>query len=411
MNKLRKFGLKYCDLPTMLWNVAMLLRPMTLDIDKRYTKRIPVIFYILTTVIAICYVYVYVISMLWFVFVKCPETGDLIAATVVFSLGIASEIGTTKLIYIILNEKLVKNLVEQYLLCDSTVVPSSRFAQNIKKTLRAVKKRAIIFWSVIISNGVAYGGKPIILPGRHLMEDSLILYGLEPIFETPNYQIAYCLTLFGIICTCYTTSNITAFLIVITGYTEAQILALSEEMTQLWEDAEEHYRKGRKRRNIENDIENKFRVMNEFVKSKLTEIVKSHTMNINLLRQVENAFRGAIALEFMLLIISLIAELLGGLENTYIEIPFALMQVGMDCLIGQRVMDASVVFENAVYDSKWENFDTANMKIVLMILQNSQKTLKLSAGGVTTLNFTSLMAVLKSVYSAYTTLRSTMNVK
>lgn len=39
----RKFGLEYCDLPTMIWNVAVMLRVMTLNIDSRYKKRKSVI--------------------------------------------------------------------------------------------------------------------------------------------------------------------------------------------------------------------------------------------------------------------------------------------------------------------------------------------------------------------------------
>ena len=80
----------------------------------------------------------------------------------------------------------------------------------------------------------------------------------------------------------------------------------------------------------------------------------------------------------------------------------------MDCFAGQRVADASIMFEASVYDCKWENFDKANMKLVLVILQNSQKTMTLSAGGVRALNFTSLMSVFRGIYSAYTALRSTM---
>lgn len=56
-------------------------------------------FYILTTVATVCYLYVYLISMVWFVFCRCPETGDVLAALVVFSLGVSSEIGTLKLFY------------------------------------------------------------------------------------------------------------------------------------------------------------------------------------------------------------------------------------------------------------------------------------------------------------------------
>lgn len=80
----------------------------------------------------------------------------------------------------------------------------------------------------------------------------------------------------------------------------------------------------------------------------------------------------------------------------------------MDCFSGQRLMDASIVFEAAVYDCKWEKFDKANMKMVLVILQSSQKTMTLSAGGISMLSFSCLMSVTRGIYSAYTTLRSAL---
>ncbi|KAL0870891.1 hypothetical protein ABMA27_004729 [Loxostege sticticalis] len=415
--KLRKFGPESCDLPTMLSNVCFLLRALTLNLDSRIKDRIPINCYVFTIIISSCYFYVYLVSMCWFVFCKCRETGDLIPAMIVFSLGVSSEIGPCKLFYMFLYEKITKTIVDGYLVCDALTLKGERFTKNLLKTLKDVKKRALIFWVVIIGNGVIYFVKPILLPGRHLMEDQFILLGLEPTFESPNYEIGFVLMSCGVICTVYLPANITAFLIVLTGYTEATMLALGEELINLWADAQRFYRNNHVEIDItdENALVNltddaeKNRIMNRYIKQRLEEIIKIHTRNINLITQIEKVFRGAIAVEFLLLITGLIAELLGGLENTYIEMPFALMQVGMDCLTGQRMMDACVKFEESVYDCKWENFNVSNMKTVLLMLQNSQKTMVLSAGGMATLSFSCFMTVIRSIYSAYTTLRSTMD--
>lgn len=220
------------------------------------------------------------------------------------------------------------------------------------------------------------------------------------------------LTTGGIFVTVYLPSNITSFLIIVTGYVEAHVLALSEEMIQLWKEAENHYDN---REFVNNEgithrehYEEKYIVINKFIKNRLKDIIKIHIININILKQVEAVFRGAIAVEFTLLIISLTAVLLGGIENTYMQIPFGLMQVAADCFTGQRVIDACVIFENAVYSCKWEKFDSNNMKTILLVLRNSMKTLKLSAGGLSTLSFPCLMSVMKSIYSAFTALHSTL---
>ncbi|CAK1586664.1 unnamed protein product [Parnassius mnemosyne] len=406
-----KFGLKYSDLPTMLWNVSIFLRVLWVNIDKRDKKRISIFFYILTVVAALCYSHVYIISMVWFVLVRYPQTGDVIAAVIVFSLGIASVIGISKLIYVLFHMDSIRDLVEGYLMCDSQVTPGSRFHINLTKYLRKVKKRALIFWIVIMGNGVAYVTKPMLLPGKHFAEDLYVIYGLEPMHDSPNYEIGMTLMTVGVLFTCYLPANITAFFITISGYNEAQMLALSEELLQIWNDAETFYRETQNQiynpQDIVPNVKAKF--INQFVKDRLKDIVKRHAVNINLLRKLDIIYRGAVAIEFLILIVALIAELLAGLEKTYLELPFSLIQVAMDCVIGQRLLDANEAFESAVYGCNWENFDKSNMRTVLVILQNSQKPFTLSAGGVAILNFTCLMSVLKSIYSAYTTLRTVMH--
>lgn len=197
---------------------------------------------------------------------------------------------------------------------------------------------------------------------------------------------------------------------IMTGYTEAQMTALSIELANLWDDAQNHYLEITKA--TENPIEStdtaKYKILNQYVRRHLIDIVKRHTMNVNLVRQLEFVFRGALATEFILLFLGLISELLGGLENTYLEVLFTFLQAAIDCWTGQLLINASEKFKNTVYDCKWENFDSANMKMVLLMLQNSQRTLKLSAGGVATLSYSCLMSIMKSIFSTYTTLRSTM---
>lgn len=232
-------------------------------------------------------------------------------------------------------------------------------------------------------------------------------------FDSPNFELAHFLMDASVTFICYTTANITSFIIITAGYTEAQLLALSTELINVWEDATIQYYADIDITpdDLYSDLKPNFRTnaklfINLDVKRRLVQIIKTHAMNISLLRQIEAVFRESMAVGFLFLIISLIGELLGGLENTFLQVPFTLSQVAMDCFTGQRVMDASLRFERAVYNCKWENFDVNNRKIVLLMLQNSQKTLTLSAGGITVLSFSTLMSILRSVYTAYTTFRT-----
>lgn len=233
-------------------------------------------------------------------------------------------------------------------------------------------------------------------------------------FESPNFEIAYFLSLGGVIFTCYVTANISGFFIIVTGYIEAQMFALSEELENIWRDAKEHYHSYKSTANNvqgvnrTNNFEEK-EFLNEYVKNRLHEIINMHTKNIGFLQQIEHVFRSSIAIEFGLLIVSLIAEFLGGLENTYLQMPFASIQVIMDCITGQILMDASMAFEKAVYSCQWENFSVPNMKMVMMMLVNCQKVMSLTVGGLNSLSFLCLMTVVRMIYSTYTALRSTMN--
>ncbi|XP_049879654.1 odorant receptor 22c-like [Pectinophora gossypiella] len=392
----------------MLWNVSAMLRAVALNIDPRDKRPVSFLSYVWLVMMSASYYYVYLVSMVWFVFWRCRQTGELLAAIIVFSLGTSSEISMTKLLCAFIFRKQLRNIIAEYLACDALVEPGSRFATNLNTTLRAVKKRAIIVWNVIVWNGIIYVVKPLLMPGRHFPEDGFVLWGLEPMTSSPLYEVAFTVTAIGVYVTCYPAANVTSLFIIIAGYTEAQMLAWSEELKQLWDDALAHCRENS---SIEDGRTQKEtdKKLNEYITTRLIQVLEGHTKMINLLHQVEDVFRLPIAIEFMLLITGLIAELLGGLENTYIELPFALMLVGTDCFTGQRIRDASMAFEHAVYDSKWENFDPANRKIIMLMLQNSQKIMKLSAGGIATLSLECLMAVLRMTYSAYTTLRTTMH--
>lgn len=224
-------------------------------------------------------------------------------------------------------------------------------------------------------------------------------------FESPNYEIAFVALFFGVIQTCFVPANSTALFVVLVGYTEAQVIALTNEMLSLWDDAKIHLKEIRPNIADEGIADDEYKIKNDFVKLKLKELIERHGQIVILKRRLEKVFRLVIGVEFILLTIALIFELLGGLENTYIYVPFAVMQVFMDCLAGESLMDASVVFEQSVYSCNWEHFDVSNRRTVAIILTCAQRELKLSAGGVTSLSFMSFMSLIRSVYSAYATLR------
>ncbi|XP_050665084.1 uncharacterized protein LOC126965492, partial [Leptidea sinapis] len=226
-------------------------------------------------------------------------------------------------------------------------------------------------------------------------------------FKRQNYvsssrKLILCVLLVMTYATC------TALVIFLYGYTEAQLLSLTEELYNIWSDGENFYED-----NIYNTMnlgnEYKQYLLNTFVKSRLMYVIKLHNENIAAIKLLEKVLSVSMATEFLVLFAGLVAELLGGVKNTFLEIPFTFCQLFINCFLGQKLMDASEQFSKAVYGCGWENFDVSNRKSVLIMLQNSQKTLTLSAGGVATLSFECLMSIVKCSYSFYTTLQSTFN--
>lgn len=225
--------------------------------------------------------------------------------------------------------------------------------------------------------------------------------------ESPNYEIATMLMIPAIIIGVFSLAVIVAFMVVIVGYIEAQMLALTEELLNLRQDSEIFCEKVM-RQNNSLSTRPKSAIKNIFIKNRLRNIIKFHIMNIKLRNNVESKFRIIYIMEFIFLFFAIVAELLGGLENTYVQLPYTFDQIFLDCLIGQRLLEASIIFEKALYSCEWEDFNVANQKTVLLMLRNSQKTLTLSAGGIAVLSYPFLMHVIKSTYSAYTTLQSTV---
>ncbi|XP_047535755.1 uncharacterized protein LOC125070099 [Vanessa atalanta] len=367
---LGKFGLQHCDLPTMFANVAVLLRLITIKINHRFSKRIPLIFYITTSIAGLTYSYAYIVSMIW---------------------------------------KEIENFVDKFLQCDSRVTPNTRFAKNLRKMLKVVKRRATVIWVLLVSDGVIYLLIPFLLPGRQLTVDVYIFYGLEPMLETPNYEIANFVMIVGIGFAVYTMVSVMAYIIVIVGYNEAQLHALSEELLNVWDDSQYFYNNIEHRITDDQESYTQNQIMNEYVRISLKNITKFHIANINLTHELDYDMRPILAFEYSIKTVSIISGLLGGLENTFLQLPYTIVQIFMDCLSGQRLIDACDQFEKSVYSCKWEKFNVSNQRTVRLMLMMSQKTLMLSAGGVAKLNFNFFMNILKSTYSVYTTLKSTVN--
>ncbi|XP_045775171.1 odorant receptor 67a-like [Maniola jurtina] len=307
------------------------------------------------------------------------------------------------------NISVIREIVEKFLTFDAQFATGTRFAKNLRKHLRVVKKRALMIWIFLAANAAIYCIIPFLRPGRHFTTDLYIVYGLEPMRESPNYEIAQIVNNISVAYGVYTTVNVAVYVMVMVGYNEAQLYTISEELKNLWYDSQNFYNEMKHQiRNKINGTYLKEKIVNKFIQTRLKIIVHNHVTNINLFNELNKQLSDTTFVEYSLMCVAIISELLGGLENTFLQVPYTIVQIYMDCLSGQRLIDACNELENAIYSCEWENFDVSNQKTILLMLIVSQKTLMLSAGGMADLNFSFLMVIFKSSYSAYTTLKSSI---
>ncbi|XP_023946430.2 uncharacterized protein LOC112051848 [Bicyclus anynana] len=313
----------------------------------------------------------------------------------------------TKFLFMLVHIKRIRITVEKFLNYDAKIVPGTRFSKNLSKFLRVVKKRALSIWLFLVTNGIVYIIIPFLKPGRNLTVNLYILYGLEPMLETPHYEIAHVVTTIAVVFCVYLMVNVAVYVIVMIGYNEAQINTLSEEVNNLWGDSQNFYNSLKhKIKDKKYSIYIKEIIVNEYIRIRLKDIINYHVTNIHFFHELNHEFSDTLAIEYVIMAMAIIAELLGGLEITYLQIPYTVVQLYMDCLSGQRLIDACRGFEEALYGCKWESFNASNQRTILLMLLISQKTLLLSAGGMANLNFECLMMIFKSSYSVYTALKS-----
>lgn len=146
--------------------------------------------------------------------------------------------------------------------------------------------------------------------------------------QSPNYEIAnFIITVdtgFGV----YVMVSVAVYIIVIVGYNESQLHALSDELRNIWYDSQNFYNNIKHRISDKTDkrqtVNIKKQFMNEFIRIRLSGIAKFHIINISLQRNFDKKFRTLFAAEYTIKAFSIIVGLLGGLENTYLALPYAL---------------------------------------------------------------------------------------
>ncbi|XP_045775172.1 uncharacterized protein LOC123874057 [Maniola jurtina] len=234
------------------------------------------IYWLITIVTGACYLYVYVFSVMWLVFVRYSVAEDFVAIAVAISLGTGSFTCIIKLLFMKLHISHIRETIQKILTFDARIEPGTRFAINLRKNLRVIKKRALAVWIFLITDCVLYIFTPCLRTGRHMPEDLIILYGLEPMLESPNYEIALIVNIMCVGFLVYVMVNVAVYLIVIVGYNEAQLYTISEELKFLWDDSQNFYNEIKHRINNKiHAIDLKRKIENDYTQKPYTALQSS----------------------------------------------------------------------------------------------------------------------------------------
>ncbi|CAH0406460.1 unnamed protein product [Chilo suppressalis] len=154
---------------------------------------------------------------------------------------------------------------------------------------------------------------------------------------------------------------------------------------------------------------------NEILRNKIVEIVNHHRFILRFVSDVSFLLGPALASTYLCHLISCCLLLI---ECSQLD-PDALAQYGpITVIMFYQLFQISVLFEllgaksekliDAVYELPWECMDVRNQRLLCFLLQRVQTPVQVTALGLTKVGVTPMVAILKTTYSLFAFLRSTV---
>lgn len=141
------------------------------------------------------------------------------------------------------------------------------------------------------------------------------------------------------------------------------------------------------------------------IPDKIKNIVKRHCLAIKTVSGLQDLFGLAIGMWFFLNAISLCIFFVLPLEVCMNFVPlifYYLIVFLLYCYLGQRLTNASEMFERAVYCCGWQYLDVKDQKYVFLIFLQAQKPVMICAANIVPISMFTFAGTMQNIYKFVT---------
>lgn len=224
---------------------------------------------------------------------------------------------------------------------------------------------------------------------RGKLINSLYFSGFKFITSTQRYLCAIIATVQDI-CNVVVVIDFQAIILFLVAHTSAMYLLLAKEMIALSKYTEK---------------DGGYTI----VKEKLPSLIHRHILLLKMVTNLKLLYSNPLGVNFGLnaVFICLFSYLPFKQWGAYIPMLFYFFIIFfLYCYLCQKLVNATEIFENAVYCCGWENFQLKEMKSVYIIVKLAQKPVRLLAADMIVVNMYTFASTLQFIFKFVTVLKT-----
>nr|AQQ73527.1 olfactory receptor 54 [Heliconius melpomene rosina] len=289
--------------------------------------------------------------------------------------------------WFLMKRPLLKVVIEQVTRNDSLSKETVFLKDKHGKLLSVIKKILFIFYGFNLLDALF-----IYIP--HRVDVSNDYYsmtpcvGLEPLTMSPNREICHVILFSQEISIMTVVLNYQALLLFLIAHTAAMYQMLAAEML-----AFEEYENS--------DI-------NIVVKEHLPSLIERHALTLSIIDNLKALYSMPMGVNFGSNAVCICLFFYLSLHEWITFAPvliYCFLVFFLYCFLCQRLINASEVFENAVYSCGWEKFNMKEKKTIYVMLLQAQKPITLLAADIIPVNIYTFASTLRAMYQFITVVK------
>ncbi|CAH2086236.1 unnamed protein product [Euphydryas editha] len=290
--------------------------------------------------------------------------------------------------WFLMKRPLLRTVLEQVSQNDSLSREKEFMREKHEKLLGVIKKILLIFYGFNFIDELF-----IYMPHRvNVTNDYYSMtpcVGLEPLTKTPNREICLVILCMQEIFISAVVLNYQALLLFIIAHTAAMYEMLSVEMLVFdeYDDNPECH---------------------AALKERLPIMIQRHSLTLNIIKNIQALYSMPLGVNFgsnavcMCLIFYVPLDELITLSPILI---YCFLVFFLYCFLCQRLINASEMFENAIYSCGWEKFGMKEKKMVFLMLVQAQRPVTILAADIIPVHIYTFATTLQAMYKFVTVVK------